>query len=1209
MKILTNIPFARTPLLVWTTALLTLVAAVIAFYLIQKENLKSELQMQLLGIGNLKVGQINNWVEQYYRDGLLLTQSSLLPGSLQRWMESADFPAKFPSLIAAHLLSRKTVMNYQEILVVRPDGTALFSTAPGGERHAAYDEDTHLVQRALLNGEILFSPIHAGRNAQEAIHLDMVVPVSATERGAGKGCAIILRIDVQNFLFPLVSSWPSPTVSAETLLAVRDGDEVLFLNQPRFWHGGPLNLRWPIPATGKSLVPAVRGIMGEHGIMEGLDYRGVPVLAATIPLTRLPWIMVSKIDQDEAYSWLWFQSWAFFCSVVATFLLVSLWWVSNTKRDMQRVMDRLNLSQRIAHMGCWDWDPHADQESWSRGLFTLFGLDVCQPSGNRLLFQNHIHPEERQQIILELHEFMQRDTTFDREYRIIRHDGTERFVQERGQIFRNRRGRVFRVLGVLTDITERKKTEEFLRVAKVAAEEANQVKEIFLANMSHELRTPLNAIITLSELAIHAASAEKRLDYIKKIKNSSGMLSGIIQDILDLSKIRSGKLELESVPFYLEDVLANLATILGAANKKKLRVLFRVAERTPRYFRGDPLRLGQILLNLMSNAIKFTQQGFVLLSIHVAEVGSERVVLHFAVTDTGCGITDVQMQRIFQPFVQGDKSIARRFGGTGLGLAICQNLVSLMHGTLHGSSKPGQGSTFSFSLAFDLLPDPLAGESNRPLAGLPALLVDDHPLFRQILVEMLLSFGMHVYEVEEGAELYQQLEQWQAERYPLTLLFWNKESHDALYDLCRRFPPGGDLKYFLLASGSGAEVDALALALNLDVGLAHPFTAAMLQDAILNVIGNRPRAAAQVISDRHEHLPAFPGARILVVDDMEINRLLLQDLLQREGCVVTLVEDGHQAVAQVERQPFDLVFMDLQMSGLDGLDATRQIRKIPGRDRLPIISMTASDLAEDRNNCLESGMNDLVSKPLNAQVLNRVLQQWLPHGPSSQPPLVTPRMAAGDAAALLTANLPGFDVAAGLASAIDNPLLYRILLRKFRQSNLETAAKVHAALRAGEHAQAKTLVHGLVGVAGHLGAHPLTMAAQELEKRLLGNPSPGEAGLMEAFALFQSRLEEVLTALRQLEEREESSQRAQPSRLPDREKRPAIDAILETLVTLLAAQDVMEGMQRVEELRHHLVGSPLVREAELLMEQLFHFDWAQAQQTLARLQQTLHQNP
>ncbi|MEO5333340.1 MAG: response regulator [Magnetococcus sp. YQC-5] len=1036
------------------------------------------------------------------------------------------------------------------------------------------------------------------------------MPISVTgKEGTSMGYVVILCIDVQQFLFPLVNVWPFPSSTAETLLAVRDGNDTLFLNKPRYWSGGFLSLRLPMPATGKSQVPAVRGVMGEHGIMEGLDYRGVPVLAATIPLTRLPWIMVSKMDQEEAYAWLRFQAWAFFCAMLAIFLLVSLWWINNSKGKMQRVMDRLNLSQRIAHMGCWDWDPDSDQEEWSRELFTLFGMDVCHIHGNRLLFQGLIHPEERQRIVMELHDFLHGNDTFDREYRIIRRDGAERFVQERGYIFRNRLGRVLRVIGVLMDITDSKRAEEFLRAAKAEAEEANQVKEIFLANMSHELRTPLNAIITLSELAVHTASAEKRLDYIEKIKNSSGMLSGIIQDILDLSKIRSGKLELERVPFYLEDVLANLATVLGVTNEKRLRVLFRLAERMPRYFLGDPLRLGQILLNLMSNAIKFTQHGFVLLSIHVAEAGSERVVLHFAVTDTGCGITDVQMQRIFQPFVQGDRSITRRFGGTGLGLTICQNLVSLMNGTLHGSSKPGQGSTFSFSLALDLLPDSLAGESNRPLAGLPALLVDDHPLFRQILVEMLLSFGMRVHEVEEEAELYQQLEQWQAKRYPLAMLFWNKESHEALYDLCDRFPPGGALKYFLLASGSGEDADMLARSLNLDMGLAHPFTPAMLQDAILNVIGKSPRGAVQAISDRRERLPAFPGARILVVDDMEINRLLLQDLLQREGCVVTLVEDGGKAVEHVERQPFDLVFMDLQMSGLDGLDATRQIRQMPGRDRLPIISMTASDLEEDRNSCLESGMNDSVSKPLNAQVLNRILQQWLPYGALSQPPLVTPRMEPGDAAALLTANLPGFDVAAGLASVIHNPLLYRILLRKFRRSNRETAAKVHAALREGDRAQAKTLLHGLIGVAGHLGAHTLTMAARELEKRLLGNESPGDASLMEAFALFQTRMEEVLAALRLLEETEESSHRAQPSRLPDQEDRRATDEILEKLETLLTSQDVMEGMQRVEELRHHLAGSPLVTEAELLMEQLFHFDWEQAQQTLARIQQTIRQNP
>ncbi|WP_130471796.1 PAS domain-containing hybrid sensor histidine kinase/response regulator [Candidatus Magnetaquicoccus inordinatus] len=1201
MKIFTNIPSARTPLLVGIMVFLTLVVIIASFYLTQKEKLKNELQIQLLGIGNLKVDQINAWVEQYYRDGVLFKQSSLLSHTLQQWMVSADFPEKLPWEISTQLSSRKKLMNYAEIAVVSAEGETLFSTSEESV-HALDKEEKNLVQHAFVSGEILFSAIHAVKNRSGNFFMEMLVPLSVADKErAIIGCVVILSIDVQKFLFPLVNYWPFPSSSAESLLVAREGNDVLFLNKPRHWPGEPLSLHLPIP-SGESRIPAVRGMMGEKGIMEGMDYRGVPVLAAAIPLARLPWIMIAKMDQEEAYAWLSFQTWSFLFSGIATLLLTLLWWVYSIKNEMQKVMDRLNLSQRIALMGCWDWDPHRDQESWSRELFTLFALDACQTTGNRLLFQNFIHPEERQHIVREFHDLLAHATTFGREFRIIRQDGKVRFVLEKGYIFRDHRGKIYRVLGVLTDISERKSAEESLRIAKSEAEEANHAKEIFLANMSHELRTPLNAIVTLSELALQAHSASIKQDYIEKIQNSAKMMSGIIQDVLDFFKIRSGRFELEHLPFYLEDLLANLATILGVTNKKRLRVLFQVAEPMPRYLRGDSLRLGQILLNLISNAIKFTQHGFVLLSVEVAERGSDKVLLCFTITDSGCGITEAQMQRIFQPFAQGDNSIARRFGGTGLGLSISQKLVDLMNGTLQGRSEPGLGSTFSFSITLDLLADPQPAEEPFSLVGLPVLLVDDNPPYRQILVEMLTSCGMVVQVLEEMADLYRQLEQWQAECCPLALLFWDKEQYAPLQVLCNRFPAGSFLKYILLSAGGSKDADELVHARNLDRLLVYPFTATMLKDALLQVIGNRPRAAVFELS---EQSPAFVGARILVVDDMEINRLLAQDLLQKEGCQVTLAEDGCEAVALLEQQPFDLLFMDLQMARMGGLEATRQIRKLPGMAALPIISMTASNSAGDRQSCLDSGMNDHMLKPLNAQVLHKMLCQWLTNGEVKQAPEGVARKDMQRSTALLSANLPAFDVAMGLSTVIGNPLLYRILLRKFRQSNLQTAARVYNALLAGDHPQAKELLHKVVGVVGHLGGHSLMRAARSLEKGLSHHGTPLDESLMAKFTSFQSSLEEALTQLRLLDEAEADADCTLLPLLPAQEERIAAAQLLETLVLQIAAQNVMEGISSVERLQQHLAGSQMVTEAELLMEQLFYFAWEQAQQTLLRMQQAL----
>ncbi len=690
-------------------------------------------------------------------------------------------------------------------------------------------------------------------------------------------------------------------------------------------------------------------------------------------------------------------------------------------------------------------------------------------------------------------------------------------------------GRVEGAVVVFHEIAERKRAEVALRQAKSVAEAASRAKSEFLANMSHEIRTPMNAILGLVHLIQQTDLSSRQRDYAQKIRVSAQSLLGILNDILDFSKVEAGKLELERVEFRLDDLLQNLAVIIGAAAQDKdIEVLFSVGPEVPLDLVGDPLRLQQVLINLAGNAIKFTEAGEVVVSVRAVEVTEDRTVLAFSIRDTGIGIDADQKERLFQAFSQADSSTTRRYGGTGLGLAICTRLVALMGGVMDVSSEPGQGSDFHFTAVFGNAAFGLAGMAGagrageRPLRsrvvprGLSVLVVDDNLTAREVLGELVTSFGWRTSLCASGAEAIAELERATAEGtpYDIVLMDWKMPGMDGL-ETSRRIRDDGLVKapVIIVVSafgrermGAGAGGEGLE-GLALGGALVKPVTASSLLDAVIDAYGRGAGGDAAEATPLHacaahpagflrpQPLRPLFGHRLLLVEDNSISQEVAREILERAGARVTLAGNGYEAVACVEEAdpPFDLVLMDVQMPEMDGFEATRRLRARPAGQGLPIIAMTASALPSDRQRCLDGGMDDHIAKPIDVEQLFSVVTRWLgqPAGGAAAGGIVAGGLAAGvpllpkpmpsAARAALPAELPGIDVKDALHRLDGDVGLFRKFVTDFARTYDGVADGIAVALASGDLPRAKALGHELKSLAGNIGARTLSAAADAVQ--------------------------------------------------------------------------------------------------------------------------------
>jgi PAS domain S-box-containing protein len=1101
-------------LLVFIFLAAAIVLAGFIFYRHSASSFRSEMEQQLDAIVKLKVSELANWRQGRLNDALVFFKNGVFTDLVRRSLAEPPDPDARDQVLT-WLGHFQQARQYERIMLLDDSLIKKMIIPQGEERPVSY---ISLASLALLrSGRVVFEDLYWNEENRK-IFLKILVPIPKSRDGDKLLAVLAMRIDPNDYLYPLIRRWPTPSKTAETLLVRREGDNVLYLNDLKFRKNSALRFRM---SMSQEDLPTVMALQGREGVVEGKDYRGVPVIAVIHAVPDSPWILEARVDRAEVFALLRER---LRITIVILFILLLFAAVGMALLRRRQQVDFLKKQAGMAQE-LLDSQAHLRAITTSAQDAILMiddrgRLTFWNPAAERILGHSRMEAIGRN-----LHELIA-----PQRYHAAHHAAFPEFLRSGrgaaiGQTLElqalHKDGREITVslslssvlvkgcwnaVGILRDISEKKAAEKelhdlleelkqangrledaTLRANRLAieAQAANIAKSQFLANMSHEIRTPLNGIIGMIGLLLGTELSEEQRRYAETVRLSGEALLSLINDILDFSKIEADKLELENIDFDLRTTIEDTAELLAVrAYEKGLEFVCRVDPEVRTFLKGDPGRLRQILLNLGSNAIKFTARGEVFIEVRLDEASEEKIKIRFEVRDTGIGIPTDKIAQLFSAFQQVDASTTRRFGGTGLGLAISKRLVQAMGGEIGIESIEGSGSTFWFTAIFEKQPrrDRGAGADQAMIQGMRVLVVDDNATNRLILSEQLASWNTRHDEAASGARALEMLRAAKALGDPFRVVIADMQMPEMDGEsLGKSIKANPDISETILVmmTSLGRRGDAKRFkAIGFSAYLTKPVKQSQLYDCLASVIhaaASGPGAREAALVTRHTISEARRlKVRILVAEDNPTNRHVALGILGKIGFRADAANNGREAIRALETAAYDLVFMDVQMPVMDGFEATAAIRsgKTAAPDpRIPIVAMTAHAMKGDRERCLAAGMDDYLSKPLDSRAVAAALDKWLVHD-HKQAMLAPP---AADAARV-------FDRRAFADRLMNDPALVREITQGFLEDMPGQIKRLQAYVAAGDGEGAGGQAHSIKGAAANVGGLALSSAALAIEQ-------------------------------------------------------------------------------------------------------------------------------